>query len=313
MIASTRGSARRLWQAQERWEIVMVDKDLPRAAMVALVAGLALVSWTAIDAAAAADAKYPNWKGQWIPVVRTGVADPRLSFDPTKPSGPGQQAPLTPEYRKVFDESLAEQTNGGVGNDPTAQCYAGGMPRMMTYEAQEYVITPDTTYILLGGDDHLRRIITDGRDWPANLVATYQGYSIGRWVDEDGDGVYDVLEVETRGPFKGPRAYDATGLPLHLDNESTFKERFFVDKADPNLLHDEITVFDRALTRPWSVDKTFRRNLDPQPEWPERYCHVTNNRIVLGKETYLISDEGLLVPTRKDQPPPDLQFFTPVR
>jgi len=33
-----------------------------------------------------------------------------------------------------------------------------------------------------------------------------------------------VLEAETRGPFKGPRAYDATGLPLHFDNESVFKE-----------------------------------------------------------------------------------------
>ena len=183
---------------------------------------------------------------------------------------------------------------------------------MMTYEAQEYVITPDTTYILLGGDDHLRRIITDGRDWPSNLFATYQGYSIGRWLDQDGDGVYDVLEVETRGPFKGPRAYDATGLPLHFDNESRFKERFYIDKADPNLLHDEITVFDGALIKPWSVDKTFRRNLDSSRTGPST-IHVTNNRIVLGKETYLISDEGLLVPTRKDQPPPDLQFFTPAR
>ena len=89
------------------------------------------------------------------------------------------------------------------------------------------------------------------------LEPTYQGYSIGKWIDEDGDGRYDVLEVETRGPFKGPRAYDATGLPLHFDNQSTFKERFHLDKNDPNILHDEITVFDHALTRPWSVDKTY--------------------------------------------------------
>src|SRR5438132_9414821 len=30
---------------------------------------------------------------------------------------------------------------------------------------------------------------------------------------------YDVLEGETRN-FKGPRAYDASGLPLHFDNQS---------------------------------------------------------------------------------------------
>ena len=28
----------------------------------------------------------------------------------------------------------------------------------------------------------------DGRDWPDDIEATYAGYSIGRWVDEDGDG-----------------------------------------------------------------------------------------------------------------------------
>ena len=32
----------------------------------------------------------------------------------------------------------------------------------------------------------------------------------------DGDGKYDVLEVETRN-FKGPRNYEPSGLPLHDD------------------------------------------------------------------------------------------------
>src|SRR6266545_630788 len=275
----------------------MEGQSSQRRAIATLVVALALAPWMTIDTAAAVDATYPNWKGQWIPVVRTGVADARLSFDPTRPSGPGQQAPLTPEYQKVFEESLAEQANGGVGNDPTAQCYAAGMPRMMTYEAQEYVITPDTTYILLGGDDHLRRIITDGRDWPANLFATYQGYSIGRWLDQDGDGVYDVLEVETRGPFKGPRAYDATGLPLHLDNESRFKERFYIDKADPNLLHDVVTVFDRALTQPWTVDKTYRRGGSKYPNWSRTSCLEGTGYVTIGKEFYLVGADGSLMPT----------------
>jgi hypothetical protein len=60
--------------------------------------------------------------------------------------------------------------------------------------------------------------------------ADLPGYSISKWIDEDGDGVFDVLEVETRGPFKGPRAYDASGLPLHFDNQSTFKERFRLER-----------------------------------------------------------------------------------
>jgi hypothetical protein len=96
-----------------------------------------------------------------------------------------------------------------------------GMPMMtIAFFPLEFVITPQTTYIPIGEHDHYRRIFTDGREWPKDLQPTYAGYSIGQWIDEDGDGTYDVLEIETRGPFKGPRVYDATGLPLHFDNQS---------------------------------------------------------------------------------------------
>jgi hypothetical protein len=105
------------------------------------------------------------------------------------------------------------------------------------------------------------------------------GHSIGKWIDETGSGHFDVLEVDTRGPFKGPRAYDSSGLPLHFDNQSTFKERLYLDKNDPNILHDEITVFDHALTRPWGVDKTFQRNPDPHPIWMEQDCNEGNVNI----------------------------------
>jgi hypothetical protein len=160
---------------------------------------------------------------------------------------------------------------------------------------------------MLGSE--LRRIFTDGRDWRTDVEATYDGYSIGKWLDSTGTGSYDLLEVETRGPFKGPRAYDATGLPLHIDNQSIFKERFHLDKNDPNLLHDEITVFDHALTRPWSVDKTFRRGTDPHPDWGRSSCTEGNNQIVIGNENYFLSADGLLMPAKKDQAPPDLRYF----
>ena len=272
----------------------------------ALAAAL-MVTMTGVQAAD--DAKYPNWKGQWAQILVPGLGGQNVRFDPTKAFGPAQQAPLTPEYQKVHEDSMADQAKGGLGNYPTARCLPGGMPRMMT-AAQEYVITPETTYILIGGgEDHIRRVFTDGRDWPAGLEPTYQGYSIGRWIDEDGDGRYDVLEVNTRGPFKGPRAYDATGLPLHFDNQSMFKERFHLDTNNPNVLHDEITVFDHALTRPWSVDKTYRRNPNPRPIWRETSCTEGNNQIVIGKENYFLSADGLLMPAKKDQAPPDLRYF----
>ncbi len=117
-----------------------------------------------------------------------------------------------------------------------------------------------------------------------------------------------ALEVETRG-FKGPRAVDPAGLPLAFDNQSIFKERFYLDKANPNIPHDEMTVIDHALTRPWTVDKRYVRNPDPRPNWPEYYCGERNAQILIGKQNYFLSAEGLLMPAHKDQPPPDLRYF----
>ena len=272
---------------------------------------LAAVLTATIGGARADDqAKYPSWKGQWIAIVTPGLQGRQFKFDPTKSRGLAQQAPLTREYQKVLADSMAEQAKGGLGNYPTARCLPGGMPRMMASQAQEYIVTPETTYILLGGsEDPLRRIYTDGRDWPTDIEPTYQGYSIGRWTDQDDQGRYTTLEVDTRGPFKGPRAYDASGLPLAFDNQSVFKERFHLDKSNPNIFHNEITVFDHALTRPWSVDKTFRRNPNPRPSWRETSCTEGNNQVFIGKENYFLSADGELMPTKKDQPPPSLKYF----
>ena len=253
--------------------------------------------------------KYPNLKGQWTRFIIPGVSG-QPSFDQTKPWGFGQEAPLTPEYRAVLEASLVDQASGGQGNFTGYGCLAFGMPLMMiAFYPQEYVISPETTYILINNADHARRIYTDGRDRPKEIEPTYAGYSIGKWMDENGDGRYDVLEIETRGPFKGPRAYDATGLPLHHDNQSIFKERIYLDKADPNVLHNETTVIDHALTRPWTVDRRYHRSIKPQPVWPEYVCEENNAHILIGKDNYYLSADGFLMPARKDQPPPDLRYF----
>src|SRR3984885_8978373 len=147
---------------------------------------LAVAIMVPLGAARAADeAKYPNWKGEWD-TINPRLGGQAIKFDPTKAWGPAQQAPLTPEYQKVLEESMADQAKGGLGNYPTARCLPGGMPRMMAAPVQEYVITPETTYIVTGAE--LRRIFTDGRDWPKDAEPTYQGFSIGRWIDEDGEG-----------------------------------------------------------------------------------------------------------------------------
>jgi hypothetical protein len=253
-------------------------------------------------------AKYPDWRGQWTRArVPGAVGQP--PHDPSKPPGLGQQAPLTAEYQAIFKADLADQADGGQGNDPTYVCIPNGMPRAMSaYEPIEILTTPDTTYILIDHIEHARRIYIDGRDWPADIEPTFLGYSIGKWADEGGDGRYDALKVETRG-FKGPRVYDATGIPLHADNQTVVKERIYLDKTDRNLLHDEITTIDHALTHPWTVTKNYRRNPDPRPAWREYVCAEGNSHVEIGRESYFLSADGKLMPTKKGQRPPDLKYF----
>src|SRR5215467_3883966 len=232
------------------------------------------------------DANYPDLKGQWNRVAVPGIAP---SFDPTKRPGLAQQAPLTPEYQKILEASLADQAAGGGGFAPDYLCISSGMPmRMTAYMPLEFIVTADTTHIA-GPDGYMhRRIYTDGRDWPKDVEPSRIGYSIGRWIDEDGDGKVDTLVVETRY-FRGQRAFDQTGIPLHEDNQTVVKERIYLDKTNPNVLHDEMTVIDHALTRPWTVDKKYVRNPNPRPVWPEYYCGENNGQVSIGKENYFLS------------------------
>src|SRR5215813_2369216 len=224
------------------------------------VAALALA---AAFCASAADAKifdlskYPDWAGQWRRVPDGGP--PR--YDPSKKNGLAQEAPLKPEYQKMLEASLKDQEAGGQGLDTTYKCIPTGMPRMMAgVFPVEWVFTPTTTFMLSEFMiQQPRRIYTDGRSFPNDEEPTFVGYSIGKWLDTDGDGRFDTLEVETRN-IKTPRTYDQAGIPFADDGLGVVKERLFLDKTNPDILHDEITSIDSALTRPWTVMKSYRRD-----------------------------------------------------
>jgi hypothetical protein len=270
----------------------------------ALIAAVALsAAWVMMTAAAHAfdETKYPDWSGQWRRPASVGN-----QWDTSKPIWQ-QEAPLTPEYQAIFEANLKDQAEGGQGTDPTCSCIPHGMPRAMNVIfPMEIIVQPKVTYILIEYLSMLRRIYTDGRQWPADADSSFMGYSIGRWIDEDGDGRYDTLEVETRD-FKGPRTFDASGIPLHEDNQTVVKERIYLDKANPNILHDEVTTFDHALTRPWTVIKNYDRVSNPI--WIEAICAEGNQHVRVGTEVYMLSADGLLMPAKKNQPPPDLKYF----
>ena len=69
-------------------------------------------------------------------------------------------------------------------------------------------------------------------------------------------------------------------------------------------------MIDNGLTRPWTVFKTYRRNPDPRPIWVEYICAEGQQLVRIGNENYMLSGDGLLMPTRKGQAPPDLRYFS---
>jgi hypothetical protein len=268
---------------------------------VSIALATALLAGTAVAQQPFDQTKYPDMAGQWLRVGPLGV------FDNTKPPARGQQAPLTPEYQAIFEANLADVAKGGSGDDPVHTCIPEGMPRAMNLVLpMEVIITPSTTYILMEYLSMLRRIYTDGRPFPDDEEPAWMGYSIGRWVDDNGDGRYDALEVETRD-LKNPRTFDPSGLPVHKDGETVVKERFSLDKSNPDILHDEITTYDHALTRPWTVLKTMKR--ERHPIWVESICAEGNVHVSIGGEQYMLGSDGLLMPFRKGQPGPDLKHF----
>src|SRR5947208_12915140 len=154
-------------------------------ALAALCAGV--VSVQACD-----ESKYPDWAGEW----RLG---PPTKWDPSKPPGRGQEAPLTPEYQAVFEANLADQAAGGQGTDPTYICIPDGMPRAMNVVfPMEIVITPKTTYIIIEYLSMLRRVYTDARSIPEDFNQSFMTYSISQLIDMHNQHLYDVLEIYTR-------------------------------------------------------------------------------------------------------------------
>src|SRR5262249_36673135 len=130
------------------------------------------------------ETRYPDLKGQWRRgpnANASGVLGRVNTFYPTKGWAPPQQPALTPEYQARFEANLANQAAGGQGIGVTYTCASPGMPRVINgYGPTEFVVTPAATHILVENIHDSRRIFTDGRDWPKEIMPSLIGYSIGR-------------------------------------------------------------------------------------------------------------------------------------
>jgi hypothetical protein len=85
----------------------------------------------------------------------------------------------------------------------------------------------------------------------------------------------------------------------------------YLDGSNPDLLHNDLTVIDHALTRPWTVAKKYQREKAKFPIWPEDMCVEGSGLVYIGDDMYFLSADGDLMPSKKGQPAPDLTYFKP--
>ena len=236
------------------------------APFLALALGAALAAAPAVAAPAA---KAPAANARLSPI--TG-APPGVDWSgvwQTQRGGKGtdwmpDEAPQTPEYKAKLDKLVASQAAGQAIYEPAANCEPIGMPRFMN---QVYGMEIWHRKGVLGifGEypGFLRHIYTDGRGHPEDVDPTYYGDSVGHW--EGNDLVVDTVAI------KGNTLLTREGVMI--SDSASLKERFH--QVSPDILTDTITLTDpKALTRPWTVVKTYKRS--PDIDMMEFFCE--NNR-----------------------------------
>jgi len=122
---------------------------------------------------------------------------------------------------------------------------------MTTFAPFEILVTPQMTNFLIH-NPRFAPHLHDGRDWPKKIEPSRR-YTIGRWIDATGWPLRHArgrdARIERSALLRPPPP--AAGVR----NQSIFKGGIFLDRADPNILNDEITTIDSALTHPWTVTK----------------------------------------------------------
>lgn len=203
-------------------------------------------------------AKLPDWKGAW------GMS--RESFGlvvkTSDTTGANRIPPFTAKYAEMHDISVRQRRNGESYGNNSARCLPNGMPSIMSAAfAYEFLLTPGQVTIIPESNE-VRRVFTDGRKHPEDLLGTWEGHSVGHW--ENGTLVVDTIGLNGKSEmFVG----------MHVTPATRVVER--IHKVDAQTMQIDTTVYNNAMfTRPYQ----YSRRLTIAPLGMQQAFCTENNR-----------------------------------
>jgi hypothetical protein len=187
-----------------------------------------------------------------------GVAKP-LSFTPAGLEALKRNLPSGPSVRQV---------PAALANDPADKCDPLGFPYMYLWELRTLDVaqTARKVSIITPFYGNYRIIWTDGRELPKDPDLRWNGYSVGKWVDD-----YTFV-VETTG--LNPKSWiDHAGRP-HSD-QLVVEETYH--RVDRDNLQLTMKITDpKMYTEPWLALDKFPLHLQrPDFDIPELLCSPT--------------------------------------
>jgi hypothetical protein len=232
--------------------------------------------------------------GFWDAGFLDGGVQPNGAFEyPDDPEHLGHDVP----YSALGKEARAKNRPGtGVSgqfpiaevNDPVDYCDPEGMPRTDLFELRTIEILQNRKQvaILNQNNDTWRTIWMDGRPLPEDPAPRWNGYAVGKWVD-DYTFVANYIGMD-------PRTWlDNVGRP-HSDALKV-EERWH--RVNSEIMELTVTIDDpKFYTQPWkALDKYVLHRLPDTFDMSERICSATEmaeyNKLV-GKPVDPTSDDN---------------------
>ena len=151
-----------------------------------------------------------------------------------------------------------------LGTDPVNRCDPVGFPYMVNFQflVIELAQTKDQVIYLSQFEHEWRIIWTDGRELPKDPEPRWNGYSVGRWVDD-----YTFV-VETVG-MNEKSWLDHAGRPHSKDLRVT--EIFHLLDYD-TMEHTETISDPKMYTQPWTAHKLILHRQSPDFDIREMFC-----------------------------------------